>query len=75
MTERVERLAKSSCRGGNDGPVGFLKEIKMLFATQRRRALRCGEAWLRSGVEIYTATYPKVGKELRSGVRCHAVAY
>ena len=53
----------------------FYKEIKIWFATQRRRGLRHSEAYLRSGVEIYAAAYPKVGKDPRCSVECHATAY
>ena len=54
---------------------GFLKEIKISFATQWRRGLCRGEAYLRSGIEIYVAAYSKVGKDLRYSVECHTAAY
>ena len=41
---------------------GFLKALKFSLATQQRRALRCGESWLRSGVGCHTVAYPKVEK-------------
>ena len=55
--------------------MGFKKTSKFLFATQRRRFLCRGEAYLRSGVEIYAAAYSKVGKDLRCSIECHAAMY
>ena len=44
---------------------------KIFAASPRRRALRSGEECLRSGIETFAATYPKVGKGLHNGVGCY----
>ena len=63
-----ERAAKFVCvcgvgggGGGNEHPFGYLKGSKIRAAMPQRRALRCGETWLRSGVGLYAVEHPKVG--------------
>ena len=58
--EREERATKFEWGGGNENPFEFLKDSKIAPATSRRMALCYGEAWLRSGVELYAVAYPIV---------------
>ena len=49
--------------------------LKIFAAKPRRRAICSGEAYLRSGVESFTAAYPKVEKGRHSGVGFYTTAY
>ena len=48
--------------GGNETPFGYLKTKKIVPATLWHKALRCGEAWLRNGVELYLLRTRKCDK-------------
>ena len=65
--ERAERATKIRVGREMKSLCGFLKESKFSLATQQRRALRCYEAWVRSGVGLYTTAYPKCDKGYASG--------
>ena len=60
--ERAERAAKIRVGREMKSLCGFLKESKFSLATQQRRALLCYEAWVRSGVGLYTTAYSKCDK-------------
>ena len=59
--EGEEREGKSFVEGKKRTSGRIYIGKKFVPAMTRRRALRSGETWLRSGVRLYVAAYPRVG--------------
>ena len=59
--EEEERAAKRLMEGKMKGNEEFIG-LKILVVTSRRRAIRNGEVYLRSGLESFTTAYPIVEK-------------